>query len=320
MVVEDLKQSCEYELYCSPKPIANPEISVIISTYNRCRKEGECESLLKRALDSILHQTFTDFELILIDDNSKDHTKEFCKQVALSDHRVKFFHFKENSGLPAKRYNFGISASRGKYLTFMFDDDQWEFNALETLHGEIQRRNDCGMVYGVATLYRGSDRSNPEALGDRWNWSIHVHNFIANNAVIVKRSVIDTVGGYDEHPVFLRICDWDLWWRIGRKFKVRRVKKKVAIVYSGLSDSLLVTKDLNFDACLARQRSNRVIPMQKKMNEPLKCRIKAAIFDTYGFFRRKLSIRRLLRRYLSKEAFQKAKEVYHYMKRVFKVK
>jgi len=249
------------------------------------RSEGECPSLLKRAVESILHQTFKEFELILIDDCSSDQTLEYCREVAAIDSRVKFFHFKENSGVPAKRYNFGMAVSVGKYICFMFDDDEWRPGCLETLYQEIEKRpKSYGMVYGLAALYTGDDQKKSSILGGKWGWGkIDAYNFISNNAVIVKRSAIDLVGGYDEDPILLRLCDWDLWWRIGRKFKVGRVKALVANVYSHLPDSIGMTKTFDWDACRKRQKGLREIPLKKELKEPLLCKLRTHLFTVWVF-------------------------------------
>lgn len=293
----------DFDLYRSPNAPHAPEISVIVSTYNRSRSENDCESLLKRAIDSILNQTFTNFELILMDDCSKDNTLEVCKEIAAKDARVTFIHFKKNSGFPAKRYNYGMGISRGKYVTFMFDDDQWELNALADLHQAIENLPDhYGMVYGLATCYVGSDRKNPVTLGSKWGWAkLFLHNFISNNSVIVKRSAIDLVGGYDEDPIFIRNCDWDLWWRIGRKFKVGRIERRVGIVFSDLPDSLACTKTMDWGACRSRQKTARQVPLQIATKEPLRCKLQATIFDLYEslvFRSRQLSAKLAIKRRL----------------------
>jgi glycosyltransferase involved in cell wall biosynthesis len=270
-----------FDLYQSPHASAHPAVSVVLSTYNRFRPEGKCKCLLKRAVDSILNQTFADFELILIDDCSTDTTKDYCIDVATKDPRVQFYRFKENSGVPAKRYNFGMSESRGKYISFMFDDDEWKPHGLAALYEGIKKSPSCGMVYGLATLYRG-EQENFTILGGRWGWSkIDAYNFISNNAVILKRSAIDLVGGYDEDPTFVRLCDWDLWWRIGRKFKVGRIKTNVATVYSSLSDSIGVIKTFDWEACRKRQIGRRLIPLKLDQKEPLRCKVRAALFTVY---------------------------------------
>lgn len=303
----------EFDVYRSSIATVTPKISVILSTYNRNRREGDCESLLKRAIDSILNQTFTDFELILIDDCSVDNTKEYCQQIASRDSRVQFFHFKKNSGLPAKRYNFGISVSKGQYVTFMFDDDEWEPNALEDLYqGIAVHHKNCGMVYGLTTYYHGNDR-NADFLGGEWKWSkIDTRNFIANNSVIVKRSVIDLVGGYDENPLFVRVCDWDLWWRIGRKFKVKGIDSKIGIVYSELIDSIGKTKALDWEACKINQRKPRSLPLQVIHKEPLSCKIHAAMFDLHTYLVQTLSkvqVKKTLKKVLPNCIYQLLKQM-----------
>ena len=90
------------------------QISVIIPVYN-------AESTLKRCLDSILTQTFTNFECLLIDDGSKDRSGEICDEYASNDSRISVFH-QENSGPSAAR-NFGLTQAKGQYIVFQDSDD-----------------------------------------------------------------------------------------------------------------------------------------------------------------------------------------------------
>lgn len=92
----------------------NPKISVIVPVYN-------VEKYLCSCIDSILAQTFTDFELLLIDDGSRDKSGEICDEYANKDCRVKVFH-KENGGVSSAR-NLGIDESKGEYLFFVDSDD-----------------------------------------------------------------------------------------------------------------------------------------------------------------------------------------------------
>ena len=93
----------------------NPKISVIVPVYN-------AEKYLHRCIDSILNQTFPDFELLLIDDGSKDQSGEICDEYAKKDSRVKVFH-KENGGVSSAR-NVGIDNAVGEYICFC-DSDDW---------------------------------------------------------------------------------------------------------------------------------------------------------------------------------------------------
>ena len=89
-------------------------VSIIIPIYNSEQYLGKC-------IDSVLKQTFTDFELLLINDGSTDSSGKICDEYALKDARVRVFH-KENGGVSAAR-NTGIKAAKGKYVTFVDADD-----------------------------------------------------------------------------------------------------------------------------------------------------------------------------------------------------
>ncbi|MCL2676414.1 MAG: glycosyltransferase family 2 protein [Streptococcaceae bacterium] len=106
-----------------------PKISVIIPVYN-------VEDLLSRCLDSIVNQTFTDFELILIDDGSKDHSGQICDGYAMKDSRVIVKHI-PNGGQSAAR-NLGIDLAKGEFITFIDSDDFATLEYLEKLYGMVE--------------------------------------------------------------------------------------------------------------------------------------------------------------------------------------
>ena len=92
-----------------------PQISIVVPVYN-------VEKYLERCIDSILAQTFTDFELLLINDGSKDSSGLICDKYTEKDSRIRVFH-KENEGVSRAR-NLGISNARGRWLCFI-DSDDW---------------------------------------------------------------------------------------------------------------------------------------------------------------------------------------------------
>lgn len=113
----------------------NPIISVIVPVYN-------VEKYLSRCIDSILVQTFTNFELLLIDDGSKDNSGEICNRYAEKDNRVRVFH-KKNGGVSSAR-NLGLLRSRGEWVCFIDSDDQIEYDYLLTYIETVNKYNvDC---------------------------------------------------------------------------------------------------------------------------------------------------------------------------------
>lgn len=100
-------------------------ISVIVPVYNT-------EKYLRRCIDSVLAQSFIDFELLLINDGSKDNSGTICDEYAKRDNRVRVFH-KKNGGVSSAR-NIGIENAKGKWITFVDSDDTLTKNALELMH------------------------------------------------------------------------------------------------------------------------------------------------------------------------------------------
>lgn len=117
----------------------SPKISVIIPVYNT-------ESTLHKCVDSILNQSYEDWELLLIDDGSKDHSAFICDEYAQQDKRIKVFH-KENGGVSSAR-NIGIDNAEGKWITFIDSDDWVERNYLSNLYQNDE--NDIVASYYVA--------------------------------------------------------------------------------------------------------------------------------------------------------------------------
>ncbi len=124
---------------------SSPIISIIVPVYN-------VEKHLKKCIDSILNQTFQDFELILVDDGSNDNSLAICEENALKDNRIKIIH-KENGGLSSAR-NCGIEASSGEYLGFVDADDYISYNMYEFLYRNLTENNADIAVCGLYNCYK----------------------------------------------------------------------------------------------------------------------------------------------------------------------
>ncbi|WP_242221190.1 glycosyltransferase [Bacillus cereus group sp. BfR-BA-01380] len=212
----------------------NPAVSVIMPTYRR----GAVS--LRRAIESVLNQTFTSFEFIIIDDGSRDHTFQILKEYQAKDHRIVIIRHHLNSGLPALRVNEGIIEARGKYISYQFDDDEYLPDCLQTLYHEIIKYAEPCLVYGNCQLHV-KDKSDvaQKILGKPFNYGLLVNgNYIANNSVLHHKVIFESTGMYDPHIVIRRFSDWDLWLRMSKKFPFYWIDKPVTKAFAGEKHAL----------------------------------------------------------------------------------
>lgn len=130
-----------------------PLISVIVPAYNVEKFIGKC-------IDSILRQSFKDFEVLLIDDGAKDSTPEICDACAKKDSRIKVYH-KENGGLSDAR-NYGIDRMQGKYVTFIDSDDYADSGYFEYLYGLITQEEDIQIAICGKKSVREDENASPD--------------------------------------------------------------------------------------------------------------------------------------------------------------
>ena len=126
------------------------EVSIIIPVFNKEDYVGDC-------LDSVLGQTFTNLEVICVDDASEDQCREILQSYALRDDRLKVIHNTKNLG-PAPSRNRGIEAAKGRFLRFVDADDLLPQRSTEVLHSRAIRDN-VEVVKGSLALFRGDDTS-----------------------------------------------------------------------------------------------------------------------------------------------------------------
>ena len=167
-----------------------PKVSIIIPTYNRV-------DLLPRAINSVLNQTFQDFELIVVDDGSTDNTKQVVEEFQKKDKRIKYI-WQENSGAPAKPRNTGIKNSQGEYIALLDHDDEWLPEKLEKQLEifEKNRQTNLGFV-GCNALIVKEDKIQEYKTPKYKNILLEIleRNFIWScSSVMIKKSVLDKVG------------------------------------------------------------------------------------------------------------------------------
>ena len=202
-----------------PKLKNGPLVSVIVPSYNRV-------DLLPDTVDSILSQTFDDFELIIVDNMSEDGTESYVN--GLKDPRIKYYR-NPNNGIIAVNRNLGIKNSKGKYIAFCDDDDLWLPYKLEQQIEFMGKNEDIGLCGGYeATIdTNGQLRLFPqkESVVFRYYdfYNLLRCNHIDTCTAMVRASCLDDIGIFDEDPSLVGIEDYDLWLAIARKYRVARI-------------------------------------------------------------------------------------------------
>lgn len=216
-------------------------ISVILPVYN-------CEKYLEESVNSVLSQTYTNLELIIVDDGSTDNSGKIADSFMAKDERVRVIHQK-NMKLP-KALNNGFSLARGEFFTWTSADNRMLPACLEILEAELMRDSDCDMVFGNMRLidengdilkgygwYEIPPLSGNVILPDRTTALNTVANNTIGAAFLYRRGAECVLNGYSEHKYMLE--DYDYFMRMNSLFTIRHtVHKKPIYEYRFHSDSL----------------------------------------------------------------------------------
>ncbi len=194
-----------------------PKVSVILSTFNRC------EHFLPRAIESVINQSFKDWELIIIDDCSTDNTQEVVGKYASKDERIKYLRLPKNSGSDTKPKNVGIFASKGEFIAYLDDDCEFLPYHLDILIKRFEKVPDLDVAYCDMWLFNEEKLEDEGSQGIAFNFDAQFllnRNYIDTSEVMHKRDLAFAVGGFDETlPKFI---DWNMWVRMmkwGAKFQ-----------------------------------------------------------------------------------------------------
>lgn len=210
--------------------MASPFFSVIIPTYNRA-------SLITKAIDSILSQSFPDWELIIVDDASADNTKEVVAKY--NDSRI-LYHYKENEERSAAR-NRGVELSSGQYICFLDSDDYFMNNRLEVLYNEIKSRNNPKTFFFT-------DIEFTDGVVLKYNFSFNnIFDYLLENVIGVPQVVVeaDIVKEIKFNKQFYIAEDLELWLRIALHYPVTYLPGKPTVVALQHDDRTVNEKKFN---------------------------------------------------------------------------
>jgi len=206
-----------------------PFFSVIIPTYNRYE-------FLKTALDSVLAQTFCDFELIIIDDGSTDKTQDLVKGI--NDARINYLR-QPHQGVSVAR-NKGITLAQGKVIAFLDSDDRFKKNKLEVTYNYITKFPNIKIFHTEEIWYRHGKLLNQKHIHKKpeglvFNTALGIC-CISISTAAVKKELFDKIGLFDKN---LPACeDYDFWLRATAKYPVKLIPKSLTLKEGGHPDQL----------------------------------------------------------------------------------
>lgn len=199
-----------------------PLVSVVLTTFNRADR-------LKKAIDSVLDQSFEDYEIIVVDDFSTDKTEQVVEKYQKKDPRIKYIRRSENFGNHSKPKNDGSLAAKADLIAYLDDDNTWLKDHLQILYHVLKDRPDLGMVYGDRRIIDESRKIKPQQ-GIAFDWHpgiLQIRNYIDTGDVLIRRKVLEELGGWDED--LKKFADWNLWVRFA---KAGFIAERIPIIIS----------------------------------------------------------------------------------------
>ena len=234
-----------------------PLVSVIIPTYNR-------GWIIKEAIDSVLDQDFSDYELIVVDDGSDDNTREILGAYGKAITVLQ----QANRGVSAAR-NRGIAAAAGGLIAFLDSDDLWLPGKLKTQVKFFEENADAVVNQTQEIWIRNGIRVNPKKRHHKFSGMIFERSLalclVSPSAVMIKKSLFEAVGVFDEN---LPACeDYDLWLRVSCRYPVHLIDFPLIIKRGGHDDQLSKAAGLDkyrIQSLMKIIDSNLLTPQQYK--------------------------------------------------------
>jgi len=202
-----------------------PTVSVIIPTYNRAY-------LIGRAIQSVLNQTYQDFEIIVVDDGSTDDTEEIVR--GFKDKRIGYIRHEKNKGAAAAR-NIGIKAAKSEYIAFQDSDDEWLPEKLEKQMKVFENAPpEVGVVYTDFLRIKGNKKIHiPFSWVTQKEGNIHKEllkgNFVTTQSVVIRKKCFKKSGVFEEN--LSRLQDWELFIRVSKFYNFKYIDEPLLNLY-----------------------------------------------------------------------------------------
>lgn len=195
-------------------------VSIIVPVYN-------AERTIDETINSVISQTYTQWELILINDGSTDNSEEKIK--SFNDARI-IYHKQKNQGVASAR-NLGLRSAKGDLIAFLDSDDLWSTKKLSSSIELIQRSH-CDLVYTKIRMFTDSVNTSvayeySEPINEENDYyRLLIFDYIPTLTVVIKKDVLDDIGYFDSSLYGTE--DWDLWIRVAKKYKIKFLSEELA--------------------------------------------------------------------------------------------
>ena len=194
-----------------------PKVSIVLPVYNG-------EQFLRESIESIIRQTYIDWELIIVNDCSTDGSLAIAEEYTKSDERIKIINNKENKKLP-ESLNIGFREAKGEYYTWTSDDNEYYPNAIEKMVNFLDRNLDYGMVYAVCKTVNIENG----CIGRWGDLGITPVELLESNVIgacfLYRKSIANTVGEYDKN--YFLAEDHDYWLRLYKIAKIGHIEDEL---------------------------------------------------------------------------------------------
>ncbi|UUA71389.1 glycosyltransferase family 2 protein [Cellvibrio sp. QJXJ] len=214
-------------------------ISIITPTYNR-------EAFLPAAIESVLAQSYKEFELIIVDDGSTDNSRELINAYADKDPRVKYL-YQENQRQSVAR-NYALSIAKGDFICFLDSDNYWPHDKLEKSLKAFEQHPEADIVYGdcITIDEQGNElhRNNMRRYSGNIAALLLKDNFVSMNTTMTRRKCFNEMGGMSGKR---RVADdYDLWLKFSSRYRFQYIPEFLAY-YRVMENQISSNKKLRFE-------------------------------------------------------------------------
>jgi glycosyltransferase involved in cell wall biosynthesis len=252
-------------------------VSIIIPTYQSCNR-------LKIALNSVLSQTYNNYEVLIMDDGSTDGTSEMVH--SFKDPRI-FYNWQTNSGGPAKPRNRGIKLAKGNWVAFLDSDDIWKPDKLQICMEYTNNQvdliyHDLEIISSIPRIFRRKiirtrKLKKPVLIDLLLN-----DNLIGNSSVLVRKNLLDKVGGINENRNLVAAEDYNTWLRIAR-LTDQFIYLPLRLGYYFIHSDCLSNKDMSLPTMYAVEEFLVILNKQQKLKLEARIRYISGRFNYLNF-------------------------------------